>query len=519
MHAAVDRKMRNLQRNPLRRSSQLATRVQPLGKRTRSPGTLLGNQTMLRLLANSGVGSPAKLPPAIQRGPGVVSEEEGNGREDGRAVVSEQVRRPGRPLDSGTQRRAESWFGEDFSGVRIHTGVGADRAARALGARAFTFGNSIVFGSGRYSPSTSAGQRLLAHELVHAVQQSGGRAPQHIRRQPEDCPSFREVEPEHPGTCPGVTRDDRERTEYNAAGARLREVQPYQCYIIENLPIGGTAFAAADLLRDIDATLFLTPDIVVHITGFTDCLGPQAVNRRLRLERAEAVRQHLASAVIGGSTDFVVRTESLDSYLAPNDTAGHRAKNRAVVIYLESPEPVPVPEPEPEPEPAPEPAPESSPCPPPSTGGRLSDYDCACAIARSLGTEWQRELPPCPCNAPEDAEAWDESNTGISCFHPGATNCFRQEAGGHSQQCCYDAEGRLITSGAAAGTPDRYVGGLGRHQEIDVWPWIQLGWQTYNTYWVPNKGVGCDARTVGGASSGCWIYTRAADRPDTCSAQ
>jgi hypothetical protein len=61
----------------------------------------------------------------------------------------------------------------DFSGVRIHTDAQAAESARQLNARAFTVGNHIVFDTGEYAPHTLSGQRLLAHELTHVVQQNG----------------------------------------------------------------------------------------------------------------------------------------------------------------------------------------------------------------------------------------------------------------------------------------------------------------------------------------------------------
>jgi hypothetical protein len=65
-------------------------------------------------------------------------------------------------------------FAANFSGVRIHTGAAPDRAASALGARALTHGHDILFRSGEYQPHTQGGDRLLAHELAHVVQQAGG---------------------------------------------------------------------------------------------------------------------------------------------------------------------------------------------------------------------------------------------------------------------------------------------------------------------------------------------------------
>ena len=60
----------------------------------------------------------------------------------------------------------------DFSGVRIHTGPQAAASSRAVNAKAYTVGQHIVFGEGRFAPGSSAGQKLLAHELAHTVQQS-----------------------------------------------------------------------------------------------------------------------------------------------------------------------------------------------------------------------------------------------------------------------------------------------------------------------------------------------------------
>ncbi|MCU1347405.1 MAG: hypothetical protein JWO56_435 [Acidobacteria bacterium] len=56
-------------------------------------------------------------------------------------------------------------------GVRVHTGPASQRAAEELEARAFTIGREIHFGAGEFQPGTAEGDRLLAHELTHAVQQ------------------------------------------------------------------------------------------------------------------------------------------------------------------------------------------------------------------------------------------------------------------------------------------------------------------------------------------------------------
>jgi hypothetical protein len=44
-----------------------------------------------------------------------------------------------------------------------------------MGSRAYTVGTDIVFGEGEFTPNTQRGQRVLAHELAHVVQQAKGR--------------------------------------------------------------------------------------------------------------------------------------------------------------------------------------------------------------------------------------------------------------------------------------------------------------------------------------------------------
>jgi len=88
--------------------------------------------------------------------------------------VQDALRSPSHPLDSSTRTFMEPRFGYDFSGVRVHAGPLADQSARDLNAHAYTVGNDIVFGAGQWSPGTDDGRRLIAHELTHVVQQSGG---------------------------------------------------------------------------------------------------------------------------------------------------------------------------------------------------------------------------------------------------------------------------------------------------------------------------------------------------------
>jgi Domain of unknown function (DUF4157) len=77
----------------------------------------------------------------------------------------------GAPLEPSLRTIMETRFGAGFGDVRIHTGAAAGALCEALRARAVTLSRDIVFGDAQYAPASPAGQRLLAHELVHVMQQ------------------------------------------------------------------------------------------------------------------------------------------------------------------------------------------------------------------------------------------------------------------------------------------------------------------------------------------------------------
>ncbi len=87
---------------------------------------------------------------------------------------------PGSPLESSARTRMESAFGADFSGVRTHTDQRGGAMADQFHARAFTVGDHVAFSSGEYAPGTPIGDALLAHELVHVLQQQNGSVPAQV---------------------------------------------------------------------------------------------------------------------------------------------------------------------------------------------------------------------------------------------------------------------------------------------------------------------------------------------------
>ncbi|MGK7930713.1 MAG: DUF4157 domain-containing protein [Microcystaceae cyanobacterium] len=78
----------------------------------------------------------------------------------------------GTALPSSIQRFMEPRFGQDFADVKVHTSPPAANLSQTLQARAFTVGQDIFFNRGEFQPSTSSGKELLAHELVHTLQQN-----------------------------------------------------------------------------------------------------------------------------------------------------------------------------------------------------------------------------------------------------------------------------------------------------------------------------------------------------------
>lgn len=77
----------------------------------------------------------------------------------------------GNPLPESVRSYFEPRFGQDFSDVRLHTDRHVAQAAWYLNASAFTIGRDIYFGHGQFRPGTKEGDKLIAHELTHSLQQ------------------------------------------------------------------------------------------------------------------------------------------------------------------------------------------------------------------------------------------------------------------------------------------------------------------------------------------------------------
>jgi hypothetical protein len=98
--------------------------------------------------------------------------------------VGQTLASAGSALDAATRAFFEPRFGRNLGRVRVHADAQAAASARSVNALAYTVGNDVVFGTSQYAPATSAGRRLLAHELAHVVQQ--GFAPAKLNDPPHE---------------------------------------------------------------------------------------------------------------------------------------------------------------------------------------------------------------------------------------------------------------------------------------------------------------------------------------------
>ncbi|TFG42384.1 MAG: DUF4157 domain-containing protein [Bacteroidia bacterium] len=98
----------------------------------------------------------------------------------------QNMRGGGQPLPEFTRAFFEPRFGSDFSQVRVHSDAKAAESAREVNAKAYTVGTDIMFGAGQYAPVNSTGQKLIAHELTHVVQQQPGSVGMEVVRRLSD---------------------------------------------------------------------------------------------------------------------------------------------------------------------------------------------------------------------------------------------------------------------------------------------------------------------------------------------
>jgi hypothetical protein len=261
----------------------------------------------------------------------------------------------GAPLPSAVRAPFEARFERDFSGVRVHTDRAASDSARALHAHAYTLGPHIVFAAGQYSPATVGGQRLLAHELTHVVQQGhGGESPRGpptragrpmIMRQAEgqkpSSPSGSKPQPPFMGANFGVRSDDPPCT---AAKKGLGKITPeVDCPTAsEDIGLQGHHFHFC-----LGADVFAVPSTPTELAkfvrkqpagsrfqvhGFASVDGTADDNMRLSCHRALRVAREMMNAGVASEAIEIARRGATEEF------PGGPEFNRVVVVKVNKPE-------------------------------------------------------------------------------------------------------------------------------------------------------------------------------------
>jgi hypothetical protein len=306
------------------------------------------------------------------------------------------LRGVGKPLSNSVRDYMEPRFGHDFNQVRVHTYTQAATVARSINARAFTLGQDVAFDSGQYSPQTRDGQSLLAHELTHVLQQDKRHSKYSIQRSPTESGinDRRYSYSTHCGwidwghTNPGLARTliaqvreasqriGRRETQLSTtvrAGlpAFIREPvcnSRYESNEVHDsesdepvhtinemgsgaieVRVGGFGVGSSDAAKFIALISTMGTAIpvlmssrgrkfIIESYGFTDCLGSERRNSRLRNERNLSL---LALILVGltrvtnaPSVQAESKTTAIDNYLESNYTRRGRKVNRGAMFRL-----------------------------------------------------------------------------------------------------------------------------------------------------------------------------------------
>jgi hypothetical protein len=92
--------------------------------------------------------------------------------------ISDTINKQGSSLDSPTIEFMENKFGYDFSNIQVHNDSRSHELTNSVNARAFTFKNNIFLNRNE----SITDKRLMAHELVHVLQQSNNPVRQNMNQ-------------------------------------------------------------------------------------------------------------------------------------------------------------------------------------------------------------------------------------------------------------------------------------------------------------------------------------------------
>jgi len=310
-------------------------------------------------------------------------------------VVHQVLRSPGKPLDAATRAVMEPRVGHDFSRIKVHTGAQAADSARAVNALAYTVGQDVVFGHGQYQPGSGDGQRLIAHELTHTIQQGGGTSPRDSGRSESGFEGEAEAVSRAAmegrdvrvvsGAPVGLSRQPAPSSAPNPAPATSADSSTIDGFVTGRADISPANSAKLQLIATrIQASLKDHPDSIVRVVGHTDAQGEASDNMALGMRRAESTRDALVKMGVPAKN---IQTESRGQS-EPVDESGKKdsPRNRRAVVEFDAAAP-----------PA-QPAPHKTEPAPPGTAPKASGDFCTQFPNLCI----KPELPPTKPSLPPD---------------------------------------------------------------------------------------------------------------------
>lgn len=297
----------------------------------------------------------------------------------------------GQRMDASTRATFEPRFGHDFSRVRIHADEHAASAARSLNAEAFTHGSDIAFGPGTYAPHNDRGQRLLAHELAHVVQQGTGartggaattlshptgpaeREAAHVAALASGPGPLRvghHVPPSMVMRQPATTASPDQREPVAESPAAVEATSWYdgtsQTGHVASIyfPTNVAGFGADDMqvigqLRFLLGLRLQQGPATLKVIGYADYRGRERYNHGLSERRAIAVAEQFERYAAYPNLQSEIYGFGESEAPQIGTTAGDLAPYRRVDVIVLPPAPAPIPEQEPEPIPQRDPYPVS----------------------------------------------------------------------------------------------------------------------------------------------------------------
>jgi Domain of unknown function (DUF4157) len=238
-------------------------------------------------------------------------------------LMRDRAMSSGRPLERQLRATMERRFGQDFSGVRVHTGADADCFTRAAEAQAYTIGRDIVFRSGAYAPHTPEGRSLITHELTHVAQQQHGGA------------GVQQRAVSHPGDA--AEREARGNADQADSAGSLSAVQPGTA-VLHRSPLGvglgiglgvsaavGLGFGIAALAGAFDGETFTDKELQDYLAFLQDNQSIEGKTKSDNKARAVVKRWKAGAA---GFTDLIIPIrvllikEMASGYLSEGDQDG-----------------------------------------------------------------------------------------------------------------------------------------------------------------------------------------------------